>query len=236
VPATLTVMTYNVNFGVAGDDSTMAAIRDGGADVVFLQEPNEAWERAIRNDRALVARYPHMTFHPCCRAGGLAVLSKLPYEEKELIDPPEGGWFPALRVIVHAGIGDVQVLSVHLHPPLDEHLSVIRGYFATKPIREREMKTYAPHLEDGLPTLVVGDFNEDADGRAVAVLTARGMESTLYALHGDVRTWHWPTAMGEISHQLDHVMHDDKLVPISAKVIETGRSDHFPVVVVFRPR
>lgn len=43
----LTVMTYNVNFGIAGDPETIEVIRGGGADVVFLQETTEAWEASL---------------------------------------------------------------------------------------------------------------------------------------------------------------------------------------------
>ena len=46
--AALRVMTYNVNFGIPGDAPTIAAIDAGRADVVFLQEINPAWERALR--------------------------------------------------------------------------------------------------------------------------------------------------------------------------------------------
>ena len=45
---TLRVMTYNVNFGIPGDGPTLAAIEAGKADVVFLQEVNTGWERALR--------------------------------------------------------------------------------------------------------------------------------------------------------------------------------------------
>ncbi len=250
---TLTVMTFNVNFGVAGDDSTIAAIRDAGADVVFLEETNQAWEDALR--RSLAGDYPHMTFHHCCRAGGLAVLSKLPFTEKDYLPAVAGGWFPALRVIVATPLGDVQVMSVHLHPPLDEQGNVLGGYWVSQPIRRAEIESHAAHLDATLPTLVVGDFNEDADGQAVKLLAARGFESTLAALHGHVRTWHWqlsiarrsmarlgrraPAAsltLGTVSQQLDHILHDARLTAVSARVIEAGRSDHFPVVATFRRR
>ncbi|HLU68856.1 MAG TPA: endonuclease/exonuclease/phosphatase family protein, partial [Kofleriaceae bacterium] len=64
-------MTYNVNYGTAGDEETLALIAQSGADVVLLQETNPAWERALR--RALSGTYPHMAFlHADRRAGGLA--------------------------------------------------------------------------------------------------------------------------------------------------------------------
>jgi endonuclease/exonuclease/phosphatase (EEP) superfamily protein YafD len=44
----LRVMTYNENFGIPADGPTLAAIEAGKADVVFLQEVNTGWERALR--------------------------------------------------------------------------------------------------------------------------------------------------------------------------------------------
>src|SRR5262245_42064000 len=47
--ARLTVMTYNMNFGLAGDRETLDAIAAGGADIVFLEEIDNGWERALRD-------------------------------------------------------------------------------------------------------------------------------------------------------------------------------------------
>ena len=66
------VMTYNVNFGLAGDSSILETIRKSQADVVFLQETTLDWEAAIR--AALSELYPHMGFRGGSGAGGLAVL------------------------------------------------------------------------------------------------------------------------------------------------------------------
>ena len=54
----LRMMTYNVNFGIPGDEPTLAAIERGDADVVFLQEINAAWERELRTRFA--GRYRHL--------------------------------------------------------------------------------------------------------------------------------------------------------------------------------
>jgi endonuclease/exonuclease/phosphatase (EEP) superfamily protein YafD len=29
--------------------------------------------------------------------------------------------------------------------------------------------------------------------------------------------------------QLDHIMHDDRFVPVTAQIVEAGRSDHKPI-------
>ena len=61
-PATprVSVMTYNVNFGMADDPATLAAVANAHADVMFLQETTERGEANLR--ARLGAAYPHMQF------------------------------------------------------------------------------------------------------------------------------------------------------------------------------
>lgn len=232
--ATLTVMSYNVNYGLEGDESGIDAIRNGGTDLVVLQETTPGWERAIR--ASLRDIYPHMQFRHCCGAGGLAILSKHPFTEREYVEPVPGGWFPAWRVIVAAPLGDIQVLAVHLHPPLDESGSVVSGYFPSKRVRKREIETFAPLLDTDpkLPALVVGDFNEDERGLALRFLAGRGLITVLPVFQPDADTWQWHTSLGPVTSRLDHVVADPRLVALDARVLRAGRSDHFPVVATFR--
>lgn len=232
---TLIVMSYNVNFGLGGDPEGLDAIRGGGADLVVLQETTPAWEEAIRADADLVARYPHMRFRHCCGAGGLAFLSRHPLDEREYVPPVGDGWFPAWRVIVDAPQGRLQVLAVHLRPPLDERGSIVGGYLVSKSIRRAEIETFAPLLDadPGLPALVVGDFNEDAEGSALRFLAGRGLRSALHVLDPTATTWRWATSVGTVTARLDHIVHDPRLIAVDARVMKRGRSDHFPVIATF---
>ena len=57
------VMSYNVNFGIAGDRSSIDAIANAKPDLVLLQETNEEWQRALV--ARLGAEFPHQRFtHP----------------------------------------------------------------------------------------------------------------------------------------------------------------------------
>ena len=227
----LTVMSYNVNFGLAGDPEGEAAIRSGDADVVVLQETTADWERALRP--GLRDRYPHMRFRHCCGAGGLAILSRYPIDDRDYLPRVGDGWFPAWRVIVATPLGPIQVLAVHLRPPLSEDGGIVGGYFTTPAIRRAEIETFARSLDAALPTLVVGDFNEPVEGSALRFLADRGLRSVLPELHPGANTWRWPTALGTIHSQLDHIVYDARLVARDARVITAGQSDHWPVVAIF---
>jgi len=225
----VTVMTYNVNYGNVGDADTIDVIRHGGADLVFLQETTKEWAKILR--RELGATYPYMEFRHCCGAGGLAVLSRYPFVQGDYWEPPSGGWFPAWRLIVDSPLGPLQVLNVHLHPPVDERGSIVRGYLPSRSVRVDEISAYVEGLDGDLATLIVGDFNEDDEGGALAFLRERGLRSSLPELDPGADTWRWTTSVGTVHHQLDHVVHDPSLVPLTATVIHGGHSDHLAVVV-----
>ncbi|HEY3357079.1 MAG TPA: endonuclease/exonuclease/phosphatase family protein [Polyangia bacterium] len=226
----LTVMTYNVNFGLAGDDSCIAAIRAAGPDLVLLQETTPAWEDALR--RELGGTYPFAAFRHAGGAGGLGVLSRHPFDERAYLPSP-AGWFPAWLLVVRTPLGPLQVLNVHLRPPVSDGGSVVSGYFSTRPVRQAEIAAYADRLDPGLPTLVAGDFNESRTGRAVGLLATRGLRSALPDFAPGAQTWRWPTSVGTVRSQLDHIVHDARLVPLDARVVDAGSSDHLPVVARF---
>jgi endonuclease/exonuclease/phosphatase family metal-dependent hydrolase len=179
-----------------------------------------------------------MAFRHCCRAGGLAVLSKFPFEEKEYLDAPEGGWFPGWRLLVESPLGRLQVLNVHLRPQLSERgglvSAAVSGYFSTPPIREAQITEYYAAIDPALPTLIVGDFNETSDGRAVKFLAGKGLRSALPEFKPGEPTWRWKTSLGPITSQLDHIAYNDRLEPLGVEVLARGNSDHLPVVATFQ--
>ncbi|MCC6748546.1 MAG: endonuclease/exonuclease/phosphatase family protein [Deltaproteobacteria bacterium] len=228
---TLTVMTYNVNFGLAGDPAALEAIAGTHADVVFLQETTPAWEAALR--QRLSRRFPEQRYRHSAGAGGLAVLSRHPIRHDRYIPSPLG-WFPAWRVVLETPVGPLQVLQLHLRPPVSDGGSWVSGYFTTRDFRARELRHFASYLAPELPTLAVGDFNEGHDGRAVRALRGTGLQSALAEFAPSATTWHWPTALGELRFTLDHILYSRDLDALDARVLSAGRSDHYPVVAVFQ--
>ncbi len=233
-PAHLVLATYNVNFGLAGDPATLAAIRAINADVVLLQETSWMWERAIRAG-GLGKRYPHMVFHhsPRWPAGGLAFLSRYPLEGLRL-SPSKLGYFPAWRVVVRTPAGRMQLVNVHLKPPVSKSGSYVSGYFVTPKERAAEMKGHLALMKPGLPTIVAGDFNEQSGG-GLGVLGKQNMISALPRFAPSANTWRWPVGSLTLRQRLDHIVHDPaQLTCLGARVLKMGRSDHLPVVARFR--
>ncbi len=227
---TFTVLSFNINFGVGHEPVNAQAVADADADLVLLQETTDRAEVVFR--RALSETYPHMLFQSCCRAGGLGVLSRHPIRQEVYLEP-NVGWFPAWWLLIDSPLGPVQVLNVHLRPPVSDDGSWVSGYFSTGGIRAREIADFWTAMSEGIPALVVGDFNENRQGQAIDFLVDKGLHSALPQFSPRAKTWRWPTRVGEIHAQLDHIVHGPRLVPRSAEVLDAGNSDHLPVLAVF---
>jgi len=143
--------------------------------------------------------------------------------------PSVNGPFFAWRVVVDAPGGRIQVLNVHLRPPMSDGGSWVVGYFSTRDDRERELAWHVARLDPKLPTLIVGDFNEEHGGRALAVVDRLGYTDAIAQFAGTTRTWEWPAGGLTIRFQLDHLLYDERFVAHAAGIVEAGRSDHRPI-------
>lgn len=221
----LRLLTYNVEYSGKDAAVTLDAIASADADLVLLQEVTPAWERAMR---ARFASYPHLAFHASTGTGGLAALSRLPIRSDHLL--PAIDWFPAQHLVLDTDLGPLQVLNVHLRPMI-EGGDPVRGFFSTPPIRLREIQAFSLALVPDLPTIVAGDFNEEAHGSALAHLESLGIRrvetgtTPTWEFHGNFR--------GNDIHlrlHLDHVALSSHLVATDATVLLAGASDHRPVL------
>ncbi len=230
---TLRVMTYNVNYG---SDPAIAAriIQRANVDIVCLQETTADFEPLLRE--SLGARFAHMIFHQEPAAGGIAILSRYPIEQT-VYDRAPGGWFHGLAARAEATpIGPVQLLNVHLHPPLNDHGSATpAALVSTASTRRDETDYLIKQLDPSLPTLVAGDFNEGPSGRAVAYLSDHQFTDALHEFAPAASTWRWPTSVITLRGKYDHIFYSPKLIAYDATVVDAGQSDHLPVVAVLAP-
>ncbi len=224
----LSVASYNINFGNGHSPQTVETIASLGTDIVLLQETTPSSEEAVR--ARLADEYPEIRFHHCCRAGGLAVLSKWPILDAEIIEP-EIGFFPAWWLRVQTPRGPLVVVDVHLRPPISDGGSWVVGFFSTRAVRAREMAALWLDLPKDDPLLIAGDFNEEADGDVVALLSGEGLTTALPQFAGKDPTWHWKVGATTLRMQLDHVTYGAPLRATDARVVRGGLSDHEPVVV-----
>jgi endonuclease/exonuclease/phosphatase (EEP) superfamily protein YafD len=230
-PERLRLLSYNVNFGLAGDIAGVRAVGHAKADLVVLQETNAAWERALIG--TLGRRYPHVRFADPegMPAGGLGVMSRFPIVALDAL-PSDGGFFVAWRIVVDTNLGRIQILNVHLRPPTTDSGNWVVGLFSTRGNRLRELTQHLTRLDKALPTLIAGDFNEQGDGLALQHAASLGYVDAIAQYAGTKRTWEWRLGSGPtLSYQLDHILYDARFTAVAARIEETGGSDHKPIWV-----
>jgi endonuclease/exonuclease/phosphatase (EEP) superfamily protein YafD len=227
----LRLMSFNVNFGIAGDTTTIDAIAAGKPDIVLLQETNPTWAAAMIE--RLDYRYHTFEDPTGWPAGGMGILSRDPIVSVEKLPPPQGAPFFAWRAVIDTKLGRIQLVNVHLRPPMSDGGSWVVGYWSTRETREREITYHLAGIDPKLPTIFAGDFNEEGDGRAIDYLVDHGFTDAIKMFAGTKRTWEWPTGSVTLRFQLDHIMFDDHFVPLAAAVLEAGRSDHKPIIADF---
>lgn len=228
-----TVMSYNIELGAAGEAATLESIGELDADIVGLQEVTPAAEASLSATYA--EQYPHQLYQSKGGAGGLAVLSRFPLIDRGLRPDPRG-WHPSWHLEVASPAGPVQVLNVHLRSLFGAGPDPVRSYLRSDDDHLDQIRVFSDVCEAEVPTIVLGDFNEGVDGRAIAFLEARGFSNLLPAFHPGQPTWGFRSVGNQLGETLDHILISDHLAPLDAWVKPLGKSDHLPVLAHVEPR
>lgn len=225
------VLTYNVNWGEPRPDLAAEIIRRSGADIVCLQETTPQWEQYLR--QVLRKDYPFAEFRNSRTrmGGGLGFLAKVPAQEVVYV-PSQTGWFDGWIMKFQTEIGPVQIIGVHLRPPVSDNGSWVSGYFTTSGDRRTEMKRFFGAREQQIPTLVMGDFNDGENSPVVRWLETQGMINALPEFDHYTPTWEWQTSLITLKRRMDHILYTPDLDCSAARVLPAGASDHFPVEAI----
>jgi endonuclease/exonuclease/phosphatase family metal-dependent hydrolase len=224
-----TVGTFNVHYPTAGDTETSAAVAAIGADVVFLQETDAAWAAVLAEQHA--GAYPHQVFKVDQGPRGLAVLSRFPVHDRGLLPAPND-WHPAWRVVVETPAGALQVLHVHLRSKFDGTADPLSNFVNTPVDHRREIEQFFGACE-AMPTIVLGDFNEEPESSALEWLEGCGFRNALPLYRPGQWTWRGRSVAGQFALTIDHILFDGSMLPLNAWVADAGNSDHRPVVAHF---
>lgn len=228
----LKVLTYNVNYGNPRPDQVVEIIRQSKAEIVCLQETSPQWANYLRQTLGQEYRFMEFRYSKHRMGGGLGFLAKVPAREVAYI-PSTTTWFDGWIMAFATPIGPVQIINVHLRPPISDNGSWVSGYFTTSDERQKEMETFYQARDPQVPTLVLGDFNDSEGSAVVRWLEAKGMTNALAQFNRYDPTWQWQTSTITLKRRMDHILYAPTFDCPGARVITTGSSDHFPVEAVF---
>lgn len=236
--SSLKVATFNIWHDAGGQwprrlELLTATLRAANADVVALQEVLEDSRKGLPNQADTIAAalgYPEVHFVAVEPEGapkryGNAILTRLPVIEVDRHKlEPLNDYRTAIRVRVRTETGPVDIVGTHLAWKPDQG-----------PVRAQQLADLLAWLpQDGVPLVVMGDFNAPLDDSGLAAMGPPRFESALPA--GAAETTLNP-ARGHDPRVIDHIFVErEHFAVMGAEVIGDRPvdgeypSDHFGVV------
>jgi vancomycin resistance protein VanJ len=211
-PASLTVISENIDADNPDPEATIASVRNRGSDLVALQELDSRSTPIAR--RMLAAAYPHSYV-----VGTIGLWSKAPLDGGEPLELGLG-WNRALSVKVAAAGGEVRVFVVHM-------ASVRPGEYRQ---RDTMLASLAGTLRESKDAreIVAGDFNSASTDREFQQLEATVSEAPTSTFGFG---FSWPASFPFA--RVDHVL-TRGFDTVSSAVLPANGSDHRPIQVGLR--
>jgi endonuclease/exonuclease/phosphatase (EEP) superfamily protein YafD len=213
----LRILHANVLTTNTDHQSFLELVEDVNPDIISVQENNLAWQEALR---ALGETYPHAKILPREDNFGIALYSRLPFEEIEVLIMTTAR-VPAIEASVSVAGRSVKIFAIHTLPPLD-------GFNARS--RAAQLAQIPKRMPAaGTPTLLIGDLNTTMTSPLYRRLEeASGLRNARYGFAFGATC---PRPYGALGLPLDHVLVSGDIEVKSFRVGPDIGSDHLPIVV-----
>ncbi|HEU4471869.1 MAG TPA: endonuclease/exonuclease/phosphatase family protein, partial [Flavisolibacter sp.] len=217
------IFTANVLQDNRNYDVLLRQIKSSGADIIFLVETDQAWEKALSG---LESAYPHTIKCPLDNTYGLLFYSRLPLREPEVLFRTERD-VPSIKAEFLLPSGKwVRLYGLHPKPPVP-HESL------SSTAKDKELMKVAFEVENEKdPCIVMGDLNDVAWSHVTELFRkvsglldprrGRGFYSTFSADHWWMR------------FPLDYIFCSAHFGLIRMKRLPYNGSDHFAMVTHLR--
>lgn len=216
----LTILLANVLTSNKEYERVRQLVRSEAPDIVVLLEVSETWLNELSS---LEENYPHVVSSPRSDNFGIAMLSRIPFEESELVEIGEAG-LPTAVARIRFGDASVTVIATHPLPPTRR---------ASAHYRNQQIKELADYVHAvGKPIIVMGDLNTTPySPHFKRLLRESGLRDSRCG-RGIQGTWqaHLPPFL---RIPLDHVLHSPEINVLDRKLGPDIGSDHLPVIVKF---
>jgi endonuclease/exonuclease/phosphatase (EEP) superfamily protein YafD len=219
--AAVVLLTQNLWYQHRDPAAAAAAVLAEDADVLVLVEYTPAHEQAFAAAGAR-ERYPHRWEAPAELGDGLAVLSKVPLRDPQLLPLASG----AVRVELDTDGGPVQLFAVHPTAPSD--------YWGLRRWK-KDYRALSEALADAGPmTVVAGDFNATgAHRRFRSLLSDTGLVDAQDA-SGSGFGATWPAGLVPAVMRLDHVLVGEGIGVEGVELLDGLGADHLGVRATLR--
>lgn len=212
------IVSFNVNFRNTQFARLLEYVSDRDPDIIFVSEFTPAWEAQLR---ALDQEYPHQLRNSRADQWGVAVFSRLPFSDAELVDLGNVDSLHTRFVIDIAG-RPLLVYAVHLFAPAS-------GYLAN--LRNLQLDDLSQRLlAASTPRLVIGDLNLTPFSPYFTELTKTTGLCDAHLKDGIHVTW--PTYRAPLWIPIDHALADLDEFEVTVRAGPALGSDHYPIEIV----
>jgi endonuclease/exonuclease/phosphatase family metal-dependent hydrolase len=218
----LVLCTWNLGNGRTPPPKLRQFLQESEADVVALQEVNQAYSQALQRS---TDRYPHQAVYPE-GIPGLALLSRWPIQQHRHI--PESGRLPWLEVVLEIEGTALRVWNIH-----------VSGWVAVlgQAAYDRScLNLLREDIRGPLPFVALGDFNMSPGTTRYQEVVASGLlDAFEMAGKGFGFTFPVPRRWRGVPLppclRIDYCWISLHWRPLTAEVLADAGSDHFPVQV-----
>jgi len=226
----LRVMTYNVLNRNTDYSATANLILSQSPDLVGLEEMLD--DNAERINKLLTDEYPFHTPLPTKHELDVVLFSRYPIISSEKLNVP---WHDlSVHAVVDVDGQPVNVIVLHLIPSLPGEVPLAKApqrITERSQIRAQQIDIVLRLLKTlDAPVLVMCDCNFTQETESYGKLDRLLNDTFAEVGWGFGNTIH-PLGFRPPLQKIDYVWHSGGFAPYSAKVVQGGLSDHYPLVV-----
>lgn len=215
--ADLRLLLLNVLKPNRHDGPVLDLVAGTDADVLVFVEVDAWWKRALE---ALAPDYPHCVFRPLDNNFGLAVFSRIPFDDTDVCVLGDAGRASAcLRITV--GGTPVSVMATHPCPPVTAQ---------SFRLRNNQLEQVAAYLDTRGPAILIGDINTTMWSPWYRRIERRtGMVNARLG-HGVLPSW--PTFLPAAARiPIDQCLVTPDITVTGCRLGPPVGSDHLPLIV-----
>jgi endonuclease/exonuclease/phosphatase (EEP) superfamily protein YafD len=216
----VTILLANVLTSNREYEKVRQLLRSENPDIFALLEVSETWMNELSS---LKETYPHVISSPRGDNFGLALFSRIPFEESEIVQIGDAG-LPTAAAKIRFDVASLTVIATHPLPPT--HRAIARH-------RNRQLKELAEYARstEG-PVIVMGDLNTTPySPHFKKLLRDSGLQDSRRG-RGIQPTWQAQLPWF-LRIPLDHVLHSPDINVLDRRLGPHIGSDHLPVIAEF---
>ncbi|HYQ92789.1 MAG TPA: endonuclease/exonuclease/phosphatase family protein [Candidatus Competibacteraceae bacterium] len=215
----LRALTLNLHYTNQDYERVRQLINTYHPDVIVLQEITPRWLEELQRLRA---SYPYSLASPRSDPFGMALFSRLPWEQAEILHPG-GSELPTLTAVIDADGSPFTLLGVHPLPPSSPEWARLRN---------QQLAEIAQFVRaNPRPTLLLGDFNITPwSPYFTDLLQTAGLRDSArgYGLQPT-----WPSFFPLLWLPIDHCLFSAGITIADRRIGPFVGSDHYPLLVDF---